>query len=352
MDRYVPTGKSASGGLGGVVFCKDQNLDRRVVIKYGNQRRRLLDELAALQLIRSKHVVEIFDVVSEPGGARVGIVEDFIDGEELTSKLGRSHPDETFVHLLYQLASGLADIHAVRIVHRDIKPSNIFVDSDQILKIIDFNLARLIDNASTSAFVGTRGYAAPELYGTSHVTFDSKVDVYAMGVTAHALICGKPLPDELRQAPPRPDQWKTNSGGFGAFASELDEELVRLLDACLSHDPRARPNAAQVRDRAKRVLLRGKHRAFFVMAGQTFELHRDKPQVNLRHPSFGSLAIAYDGLQFKVANVDGEVWANNIEVSMSTPLPESCVIAFGSPQRPAGLRTFVTMDVSHPEVVL
>ena len=100
MDRYVPTGESTKGGLGEVVFCIDQNLDRNVVIKYGNQHHRLLDELAALQRIRSKHVVEIFDVVRERDGAPTGIVEELIDGEELTSKLGNIKPGDDFIRLL------------------------------------------------------------------------------------------------------------------------------------------------------------------------------------------------------------------------------------------------------------
>ena len=181
MDRYIPTGRITRGGLGQVVFCIDQNLDRKVVIKYGNEHHRLLDELAALQRIRSKHVVEIFDVVYDDGSDRTGIVEEFIDGDELSSKLGNVDADGEFIQLLYQLACGLADIHAVGIVHRDIKPSNVLVDADQILKIIDFNLARLVDDANTSGFVGTHGYAAPELYAGGYITFDSKVDVYAMG---------------------------------------------------------------------------------------------------------------------------------------------------------------------------
>ena len=349
--RYVPNGNSSSGGLGQVVFCTDRNLDRQVVIKYGNQPRRLLDELAALQRIRSKHVVEVFDVVSDNHGSRTGIVEEFIDGTELTSQLGNTSPNEEFVSLLYQLASGLADIHAVGIVHRDIKPSNVFVNADGILKIIDFNLARLVDEAKTTGFVGTPGYAAPELYSLAHVTFGRKVDVFAMGVTALALVCGHPLPAHLLKKPPKPKKWKATTGGFSAFLPKLDRELVRLLDSCLDHDPDKRPSVRKVRDRAQRVILRGKHRAVFVMNGRIFELQADKPRVNLRH-TLGAVTIAYDGLEFKVRQVDGEIWANNIEVSKGTSLPESCVLAFGAPHRPAKERIFVTMDVSHPEVVL
>ena len=352
MRRYVPTGASTSGGLGHVVVCTDRNLDRKVVIKYGNQERRLLDELSALQRIRSKHVVEIFDVVSDKGSSRLGVVEEYIDGQELSTKLGTIKRAVDLVPLLYQLASGLADIHAVDIVHRDIKPSNILIDGDQILKIIDFDLARLTSDANTSGFVGTRGYAAPELYSPGHVTFDPKVDVYAMGVTALALVSGKSLPRELRRRPPTPNKWKTFTGGFRALAPKLDNELVRLLDACLSRDPDNRPAVWQVRDRAERVMLRGRHRAAFVMRDQVFELNVDKPRVNLQLPSLGSVSIEYDGLEFKVTHVDGEVWVNNIEMSDGVGLPECCVIAFGGPHRPARERTFVTMDVSHPEVVL
>ena len=177
--------------------------------------------------------------------------------------------------------------------------------------------------------------------------------MYAMGVTAWVLICGQSMPKQLRRRPPRPDRWKDNTGGFGALSTELDSELVRLLDACLSDDSAQRPSAAEVRDRAGRVLLRGKHRAVFVMAdGKVFELHGSNPRVNLRHPSFGKLSIVYDDLDFRVADVNGEIWANNIEVSIDTSLPECCVLAFGGPERPANQRSFITMDVSHPEVVL
>ena len=169
MDRYIPTGSSAKGGLGEVVFCTDQNLDRNVVIKYGNQHHRLLDELAALQRIRSKHVVEIFDVVYDRGDTRMGIVEEFIDGEELSSKLGNIKSGDEFVHLIYQLSSGLADIHAVGIVHRDIKPSNVLVDTDRILKIIDFNWWMMHILPVLSAPVGTLRRSCT-LADTPHLT--------------------------------------------------------------------------------------------------------------------------------------------------------------------------------------
>jgi eukaryotic-like serine/threonine-protein kinase len=352
--RYVPTGSSAAGGIGTVMFCQDTNLDRKVAIKFiqpGGEHRRLLDELASLQKIRSKHVVQIFDVTYVNPGSRMGIVEEFIDGKDLEPLLGKTKPT-AFVRLLYQMAAGLADIHAVDIVHRDFKPNNTLIDADGILKIIDFNLARRKDAAHTQGFVGTRGYAAPELYADGTVDFDESVDVYALGVTAFALLKGPVLPKEMQSRPPEPQAWLDSGGGFAGLGLHLDPKLVTLLDKCFSEAPSKRPAASAIRDRAARVLLRGKHRAFFTYGnGQTFELSDTNPNVNLKNP-LGEIGIAYDMLDFKVASTTGEVWINNMQLPVGAVLPGSCVIALGGPQRRAYERAFITMDVSHPEVVL
>ncbi len=355
--RYVPTGSSAAGGFGSVIFCHDANLDRQVAVKFiqaSGEHRRLLDELAALQQIRSKHVVEIFDVAHFGPRSEMGIVMEYIDGSELTALSGTVAPDNQFLRLLFQMASGLADIHAVDVVHRDIKPSNILVDAEGILKIIDFNLARPADESRTSGFVGTRGYAAPELYVDGDVEFNNKIDVYAFAITAYALLCGQPLPDELRARPPRPSQWKAAGGGFSSLPFPLDRELVRLLDNALDEDPALRPTASEILSRVERLLLHGRHRALFTNeAGHKFELHNGQPRVAFKHRAgLGALSIVYDSLDFRVQTVSGEVWVNNIRPSPGALLPACCVIGLGDPSRKAWDRMFITMDLSHPEVVL
>jgi len=354
VTRYIPTARTAAGGISSVVFCHDTNLDRIVALKSlqpGREHRRLLDELAALQRIRSKHVVEIFDVAYLSGGTRMAVVQEAIDGDDLTSRLGSVSADEVFVRLIYQVASGVADIHAVDLIHRDIKPSNVLVDREGILKIIDFNLARLSTDAHTRGFVGTRGYAAPELYANGPVHFDAKIDVYSLGVLAWALLHGPDLPSPLSEVPPRPDVWKAD-GGFTGLGG-LDATLRELLNGCVSGDPTDRPAAAEVSNRAGRVLLRGKHRALFTDEnGRRFELDASKPRITVEHASLGSLVVEYDGLDVRVAVMSGEVWINNMRLAQGEVLPNSCVIALGGPSRPANSRIFITMDVSHPEVVL
>ncbi len=353
MSRYVRAGKDASGGLGTVEFYRDANLDRDVAIKFlqdGGEHRRLLDELAALQTIRSKHVVEVFDVYQD-GPRRMGIVEEVVRGGDLRSRLGKPIKLDEFTRLLYQVATGVADIHAAGIIHRDIKPANVMIDHENIVKIVDFNLARLRNEAETTGFVGTRSYAAPELYRTGRVTFGPEVDVYAMGVLMLALLVGDSLPKGLKNQPPQVSDWKSVGGGFEQRVQGLDPLLGRLLDACLEESPAKRPEARAIGGRAARVLLKGKHRATFVPdTGQKFVLDHSKPTVTLKH-QFGSVTFVYDGLSFVVTLVSGEVWANNIRIVTGSAPPDGSVITFGDPERKFA-RSFVTVDVSHPEVVL
>jgi serine/threonine protein kinase len=355
VPRFVPTGEKTSGGVGTVEIYNDTNLDRRVAVKFmppGGEHDRLLDELAALQLIHSKHVVQVFDVIYPD--TRMGIVEEYVDGHDLTDQIGKVAPDSTFVRLLYQMAAGLADIHAAGVVHRDIKPSNIRIDLESILKIIDFNLSREEKDAKTRGFKGTRNYAPPELYGDGEIQFSFATDMYSLAVCAWALLKGEPLPDQLRKRPPEPDEWLRRNGGFTEFKENLDARLLALLNECLSADPTKRPTAEVVCSRAARILVHNRHRASFVVPSRqgTVELSKARPRVRFAVESRGTVAISYDGLDFSVTSLEGEVWINNMKAVDGLRLPDCCVIGLGSPDLHAQQRTFITMDLSHPEVVL
>lgn len=220
--RYMPDGSRGSGGFGEVVFCKDLHLERMVAIKTIKELSeldRLKDEIAALMKMRSKHVVQVFDIINGQNST-FAIVMEYIDGTDLFNLDFKTLNPLTLLKLLWQLASGISDIHASGVIHRDIKPNNMKLDKEGVLKIFDFGLARNSGNdARTVGFKGTPGFAAPEQFAFDEVNFLPAVDVYAFGVSA-LFLATQDLPLELKASfPPKvvPD---------GAF----DNSLLMSLD--------------------------------------------------------------------------------------------------------------------------
>lgn len=345
-ERYQKTGCSTEGGMGDISVYLDSHLNRNVVVKTlkpGQDDRRLIDERKALLRLRSKHVVQLFDLleIDNAGTAQKALVLEFIDGKDLavgTFKGGAKH-----LTAIWQIACGLLAIHQEKIIHRDIKPNNIRVDNDGVVKILDFGLARSIGaDAHTRSPIGTPGFMAPELWKSSNISFDQAIDVYAFAVTAVMLIQHE-LPDELANWPPLP----MAAGALAHLLPDTPSDVVQLLEASLRPDPSTRPTIAVIEGSIRKHLLKDRHRAFLVLGKDTHEIHRGSRSAIVSSAARGSLGIKYDGLVFSVTTVDGAVLLNNGPVKGGDELPACCVITFGvHPDR-----TFVTFDVSNPEVM-
>ena len=121
------------------------------------------------------------------------VVEEYVQGESLLDRIGRKayfseHEAES---VLLQLCEGLVPIHKQGIIHRDIKPSNLILQSGGIIRLIDFDVARIFKEHSDedTMHLGTKGYAPPEQFGYGQT--DARSDIYAIGVTMR-----KSLPEE------------------------------------------------------------------------------------------------------------------------------------------------------------
>jgi len=348
--RYTQLACPTSGGFGDVICCNDNHLDRKVaikVIKDIKEEHRLRDELVALLQMRSKHVVQVYDIVTLDAGS-FGIVEEFVDGGDLwNSDVPRQSPD-TYLSILWQIASGIADIHAAGLIHRDIKPTNMKLDGERIVKIFDFGLARKGGaDAATKGFIGTYGFAAPELYGSGKVSFTNAIDTYAFGATAFFLKC-RDLPPELQKRPPQ----SVTSGVFSSAPISIPHDLAVLLERCLAHNFMDRPSMATVRDELARHLHRDKHQALAVHSGKPYLFNSTNRSAVLDFPKVGMVEITYDGLKFFVSQTSGEVYINNSPACSGMEIPGSCVVALGGAHRKSNEREFITFDVSNPEVVL
>ena len=118
------------------------------------------------------------------------VVEEFIQGETLIERLNRENffSEDEALKILLQLCDGLKFLHELGIVHRDIKPSNLILQAGGIVRLIDFDAARIVkaNKSEDTNALGTKGYAPPEQYGYGQT--DNRSDIYSLGVTMQKLL--------------------------------------------------------------------------------------------------------------------------------------------------------------------
>jgi eukaryotic-like serine/threonine-protein kinase len=350
-ERYEPTNVRFDGGQGFVYVCHDKYLDRRVAIKVmrnvgdGDILRK---ELASLREIRSQNIAEIYDIVIAKRSGMVGLVQEFVPGHTLSECIEGGIAEEDQLRILYQIASGIADVHAFQKVHRDVKPDNMKFDTEKVLKILDFGL--VTDGRTTGETVNARGtlhFLAPELFGDPPFPLTPAVDVYAFGVTAWLIANNGRLSRELAETPPL---LTGPAPSFSNAAVRLTPVVARTLDRTLSRRPSDRPTMKGVKEILKRHILFGKHKATLLHHGQKYILAEPGDVFVINDPGI-VFKVQYDGLRFVVLEAQGDVFINNLVASAGKTLPPSCVITIGSRATFSG-RTFIPFDVSHPEVLL
>ena len=119
------------------------------------------------------------------------LVMEYIDGVPITQHVVQQQLDlRARLRLFVTICRAVEAAHRALIVHRDIKPSNILVDGDGNPKLLDFGIAKLLDEEETATCSGlvplTPGYAAPEQFAGGTIT--TATDVHALGVLLHELL--------------------------------------------------------------------------------------------------------------------------------------------------------------------
>lgn len=347
-DRYTQTTESYEGGHGIVWVYNDTDLHRKVAVKFmkpAEDQSQLLRELASLRAIRSKHIAQIYDLQFQKNTKKPALIQEYVAGPDLWD-IAKQHPtgDEILL-ILYQIASGIADVHDAGKIHRDINPTNIKRDSEGILKLLDFGLTcDAVPEPATQHARGTHAFRAPEMYLGPPARITKAVDTYAFGVTATTIFLDGKIPGDLKKVPP-----SLPAPSFTTFASGLRAEICEILDATLSASPKDRPEMNKVRQALADQVLFGKHRALVSESSGSKQSLLSKPNQAIRLTAGDRyLQIGYDGAAFKVQDVSSGVSINNTVCSVGITMPESCVITLDT----GPTRVFYLFDVSHPEVVL
>lgn len=349
--RYRSLRRSFDGGMSTARLYHDIHLERDVIIKElqtGADQKRLFDEIRALSTIRSRHVVEIYDIIKDFSGRITAIVEEFIPGDDLLAKAGKVDAAEA-LRLGAALSAGLADIHNHGQIHRDIKLNNLKIDRDGYLKIFDFGLARSDHNAATIGLVGTFGYIAPELCVADGIIteFTQAVDTFAFASAMLRLIRGK-FPDDLKKVPPLLPCAEAN---FHVQTVKLPDEICDLLNQCHATNAGDRPSMVEISKSFKRHIVEGQHRATLVVGANVYALDSNNRSVTITAGNVDRCTVKYDGKLFSITASSGDVYVNNASFAVPKNLEGSCLITLGPPS--AGFnRVHVPVDVSYPEAMI
>jgi serine/threonine protein kinase/tetratricopeptide (TPR) repeat protein len=201
-----------AGGMGEVYLAEDQRLGRRVALKFlarhvnadAEARDRLIREAQAAALLRSPHIAVTYDLAEHEGALFIAM--EFVEGELLSSRVaGGPLAVGDALDIALQLADALDEAHGRGIVHRDIKSANVMITNRQLVKVLDFGLAkflkaprandlRTLANATVPGLVlGTLNYMAPEQLSGGAV--DHRADLFSTGVVLYEMLTGKlPFP--------------------------------------------------------------------------------------------------------------------------------------------------------------
>lgn len=256
--RYRLGAPLGRGGMAVVWRADDEMLGREVAVKTldltgpdsDNAGERFRREARATAMLNHPHIVTVYDTGVEEHTAY--LVMELLPGPTLAEEVRDSGPlpVEEVRTVGYEVAGALQAAHDAGIVHRDIKPGNISYAADGTVKVLDFGITQIVDEAlghhaltMTDTIVGTAEYLAPEQATGQRV--DARADLYGLGCVLTTLLTGHPpftaptpvailmkhahdLPADVREL--RPD---------------TPADLSALIWALLAKDPAARPQSGR-----------------------------------------------------------------------------------------------------------
>ena len=260
-ERYRIERKLGAGGMATVFLATDLKHDREVALKVlkpevaaGLARERFIREIRIAGRLQHPNIVPLFDSGEAKG--QLFFVMPHVQGENLRERLRREGKLEldAVVHILREVAQGLAYAHQQGIVHRDIKPENILL-IDRRAVLTDFGIARAAQAARTPSeefdptltqpgtSLGTPAYMSPEQASASDAV-DHRTDLYALGAVGYEMLAGRtPFSGETAQAL-LVAQITEQPEPLAILRPDVPPGLERLILHCLEKHPSHRVGSA------------------------------------------------------------------------------------------------------------
>lgn len=239
------------GGMGRVYRAQrtDGQFERDVAIKVSTAssissdfKSRFLREQQILANMTHNNVAKLFDAGTTDEGWSYFVLE-LIDGSDISEYVvTHSLSNSDILRLILPVLDALAFAHARLVVHRDIKPSNVIIDERGQPKLLDFGIAKLLDDEAaemTEMRPLTVSNASPEQLLGQPITIAS--DIYQVGLLLHQLMLGRLPHDDRNLASAIRDASQSASFQLDANArGGLHPDLIAVVTHCLDNDPSQR----------------------------------------------------------------------------------------------------------------
>jgi serine/threonine protein kinase len=204
-----------AGGMGEVYRARDPRLNREVAIKVlpadrvgdEGRRRRFVQEAHAASALNHPHIITIHEIEAADG--KDFIVMEYVRGKSVDALIPRQGLRlGDVLRIAIPVADALSAAHARRIIHRDLKPANVIVGTDGAVKVLDFGLAKLVGDDTTTEdggevtqtadialsapgwIAGTAAYMSPEQASGGKV--DARSDIFSFGAMLYEMVTGLP----------------------------------------------------------------------------------------------------------------------------------------------------------------
>ena len=251
------------GGMGNVYLATHEKLGRKVAVKSilpqfaKNEeiKSRFENEARTMSKLHHPNIVSLYDYYSGEEG--LFLFMEFVEGKELQDyldDLGKPIDEDLSVAFMRQILSAFSHAHNKGIVHRDIKPSNIIISNNGEIKILDFGIAKLLDESGhnltkTGTQIGTVYYMSPEQVEGKKVSHLS--DIYSIGVTMYQMLT---MHNPYKTCTTEFEIYKKITSEKLPDASEINQSLstsiVDIIHKATAKDPKNRFQSCHEFDQA------------------------------------------------------------------------------------------------------
>ena len=252
ISHYRILERLGAGGMGVVYRAEDTRLRRIVALKFlpaeltadKDARDRFIHEAQAASALDHPNICAIYDV--DAADEQLFIAMAYYEGETLKQRIAHGPlPVPDALDLARQVARGLEHAHHAGIVHRDIKPANLIVTRDGLVKIVDFGIAKVLDQTGptrTGLTLGTVAYMAPEqVHG---YTVDGRADLWALGVVLYEMLTGRLPFGGDREAAMLHNILHEPTPSATASRADIPAQVERVLTHALTKDRNGRYQSA------------------------------------------------------------------------------------------------------------